>query len=145
MNEKQPVRLTVTGTEASGESIALTTTGMLWDGEEGWYLEYEETNPEDGQTMGTLVYCQGDRVTVSRTGALLSTLVFDMRDTFCGTYTLPIGSLKLRVLASQVEIKRRGAMGRIRLAYQMTISGPLSSDDEVTTRRLEIRFAPCRQ
>lgn len=145
MVESHAIRLTVSGADADGEEISLTTTGTLTETGSGWSLEYEETNPNDMTVSETAVHCEGDRVTVSRTGTLLSTMVFDEHETFIGDYTTPLGNFQIRVLATELSVKRRGLVGHIHLVYQITLSTAFSSSDESTSRRLDIRFVPCRR
>lgn len=143
---RQPIQLTVTGTDAAGEEISLSTQGDLFDfAPDEWSLEYHETNPDDMQAIHTLVQCDGTRITVTRTGTLLSTLVFDEHDTFVGDYPTPFGSFQIRVYASKVHIRKRGSMGHIHLVYQVNLTSALSPNEETSLRCLDIRFTPRRQ
>lgn len=144
MADVQRVRIVVAGTDATGEEVSLTTQGVLRDVEDGWLIAYTEMNPDDGSAVDTWVLCEGSRVTVTREETMLSTMVFDERETYVGTYQTPVGTFQIRLRASTVDVKRRGAMGRIRLAYQLSLSTPHSPDEEMTTRQLELRFSPCR-
>lgn len=137
------VLVTVTGADENGET-SLSTRGLLVDVPGGWMLQYEETNPEDMSSTQTVVQCEGDRVTVTRTGTLLSTIVFDAHETFIGDYPTPVGSFQMRVFASEVDIKRREQIGRIHLVYEISLSTMFSPTEESSTRVLDIRFTPCR-
>lgn len=144
MDEGQCVRITVTGESAEGEQVTLTTRGMLHELPEGWMLRYEEVEPGDMASL-TLVQCEEERVTITRTGTLLSTIVFDQEETFIGEYITPAGGFQLRVFTSEVRVQRRGLIGHITLAYQISLSTVFTPDQEMATRRLDIRFAPCRK
>lgn len=144
MDEGQCVRITVTGESAEGERVSLTTRGMLHDLSAGWMLRYEEVDSDDTVSL-TLVQCEEDRVTITRTGTLLSTIVFDQEETFLGEYVTPAGGFQLRVFTSEVRVQRRGLIGHIRLVYQISLSTAFTPDQEMATRHLDIRFAPCRK
>lgn len=144
MDNKQDVRVTVSGSDDDGEAITLTTLGTLEDLENGWLLSYQETNLMDMSTANTLVLCEGTRVTVTRTGTLLSTMVFDEKETFMGDYPTEFGSFQMRLYASEVSIRRRGSMGHIRLVYEVNLGSNLFSAESASTRHLDIRFVPCK-
>lgn len=144
MDDGQCVLITVSGADTQGESVSLSTRGRLHEMEEGWMLRYEETSPNDMEVIDTLVLCQEERVTVTRAGTLLSTLVFDEHETFVGEYRTPVGSFQLRVLASEVSIQRRGLMGHIKLVYSVSLGTPHSALEDSAMRYLDIRFSPCR-
>lgn len=141
--DEQCIRLTISGTDENG-NISLTTRGTICDIPGGWVIEYEETNPDDLSRTHTQLLCTDGRVTVTRAGTMVSTMVFDAQETFIGDYPTPVGNFQLRIFATDVEIKRRGLMGHIRVAYQISLSTALSPNEEVAMRTMDIRFAPCR-
>lgn len=141
-NDGRSVRITVTGRDADGEPVSLCTRGTLQDIPGGFALRYEETSLHDMETTDTLVECVEGRVTVSRSGTMLSTIVFDAQETFVGDYPTPHGNFQLRVLPSEVAVARRGDLGRIRLVYQINLSAQHAITEETFTRSLEIRFTP---
>lgn len=145
MDEATNVLVTVKGADMDGEEVMLSTQGELIDLEDGWLLRYDETNPDNLSVTHTYVRCEGSRVTVSRTGTMLTTIIFDRHETFVGDYPTPVGNFQLRVYASEVEAKRRGLIGHIHLVYQVGLSTAFSAADEMTTRYLDIRFTPCRR
>lgn len=144
MDDGECVRVTITGVDAGNDFISLTTRGTLMDLGSQWVLQYTETNPDDLSEMKTLVQCEPERVTINRAGPFLSTLVFDMRDTFVGDYPTPFGSLQVRVYTSSLTIQRRGLFGRIQATYQVSLSSTHSPLEETMPRTLDIRFTPCR-
>lgn len=138
------MRLTVTGQDAEGDAISLMLRGVLYDMPQGWMLRYEETNPDDMTSAQSVVQVEGEQVTVTRSGAMLSTIVFNREETFVGEYATPMGSLRIRVLTLEMSIKRRGLIGHIRIAYELTLSSSITVAEELDQRTLDIRFTPCR-
>lgn len=145
VQEAQCVRVTTTGSDAGGETISLSTRGWLEDTRTGWLLRYGEEDPSDQSAMETLVLCEADRVTVTRIGAMPNTMVFCKGETFLGEYATPLGSLQMRIVATEVRIRRRGGVGHVRLSYQVSLRGALSSGEEADMRHLDISFVPCRR
>lgn len=147
MDEKNIVMITVSGTDEEGETISLRTRGTLLDSEDSdmWSLWYEETDPSDMTGTQTLLQCEGKRVTVSRAGSALSTIVFEAGEVFESDYTTPMGGFRVRVYASEVTIGRRGQSGRLRIVYQISLTTNLSPSEESALRKLDIRFVPCRR
>lgn len=143
-DEGRCVRLTVTGVDADGEAMSLVTRGSLHEGDGWWSLHYEETNPDSMTTAQAIVLAEGRRVTVTRSSTMLSVIVFDEGETFVGDYPTPMGHLQIRIIASSVRVRRRGAMGRIQLVYEVTLSSTLAVSEEMERRELDIQFVPCR-
>lgn len=144
MKGPEPVRITVTGIDADGDAVSLTSRGTLQTLPGGaWRLIYEETNLMDMETVRTEVTVEAGSVTVQREGTTVSTLVFTAQETFIGQYPTPVGTMQMRILTTQLEASRRGRVGRIRVAYQISLSTRLSPSEETTTRLLDIRFGPC--
>lgn len=141
---ERAVLVTVTGTDEAGETMTLSTRGILRDMEDGWSLQYEEVSPDNLEASQTYVELSGQSVTVVRTGNVVSTIVYDENETFIGSYQTPLGEFTLRVFSTDVTVKRRGAIGHIHLVYQVSLSSMLSRVGEMAMRTLDIRFTPCR-
>lgn len=146
MDEANCVLITVTGSDEDGEAISLRTRGSLTiEDDDRWTLLYDETNPADMTTSQNLVHCEGERVTVVRTGTLLTTIVYDLHDTFVGDYITPYGSFQLRVYATEVLVRRDGHSGHIRLVYQISLSNDTTPTEDTALRSLDIQFVPCKR
>lgn len=145
MQDEQRVMVTMTGSDAAGDTISLSTRGWIRDTPGGWLLRYGETDPGDLSAQETLVLCEAGRVTVTRIGVMPSTMLFDLGETFVGEYTTPLGSLTMRIVATEVSVKRRGSIGRVHLTYQLSLHGALSSGEDAEMRQLDIRFTPCKR
>ncbi len=144
MSAAERVRITVTGADGAGDEVSLTSQGTVEALPGGaWRLTYNETNPINLETVRTEVTVEAARVTVQRLGTIVSALVFEAQETFIGQYPTPAGVMQMRILPSQVDARRRGRVGRIRVAYQLSLSTQLSPDGESAARLLDIRFGPC--
>ncbi len=143
--DELPVLVTVIGAgNAPGERITLTTRGLLGEAPHGWTLQYEETEPNEMLSTTTLIECTPGQVVVHRLGAVASTVIYRAGEMFEGDYKTPAGAFRLRIYSSEVQAKRRGAVGYIRLTYQVTLSTEMTPGGDTAMRKLDIRFRPCR-
>ena len=143
MGDELAVLVTVSGADGEGSRITLSTPGALMDIPGGFVLRYEETSPDDLIATQTLVECRENTVTVIRAGGVISTIVYVENETFVSEYETSVGQFTLRVFATEVRVRRRGAMGHVRLAYQVNLSSDLSPSGDMAMRWLDIRFRPC--
>jgi len=143
MADELAVLVTVTGRDEEGSRVTLSTRGTLMDIPDGFMLRYEETSPDDLWATQTLVECRGGGVTIIRAGSMVSTIVYMENETFVSEYGTPLGQFTLRIFTTDVKARRRGAMGHVRLAYQVNLSSDLSPSGEMEMRWLDIRFKPC--
>lgn len=142
-DKEQCVRVNVTGSGAQGD-ISLSTRGTLQSFDDGWMLRYEETDPDARFSSETILQCQGDRVIMTRSGSILSTIIFVEREAFTGDYQTPYGSFQIRVYPSTVRVRRRGNIGDVHLEYQMSLYSARTPLEESDTRFLTVRFSPCK-
>ncbi len=143
-NEKE-VLISVSGSDAAGGEIVLTTVGTLAELPDGWLVSYDEIHPDDLASTSTTMECRTDGVTVLREGDVVSTIVYRKGETFVGDYQTALGAFELRVFTTEVHVKRRGNMGHIHLGYQISLSSGMSPGGEMAMRWLDVRFRPCRR
>lgn len=141
--EKYTVLLSVTGRNHAMDSneeldtIKLMTTGVVVRTEEGWRLDYEETDPENGDKQYVSLDMKGSRVSMQRKGPYGTTMVFEKDRRFEGFYRTPFGDLRMGVYAIRVYWKVEKGQGAVELQYQMDMQGGFSAVHD-----LSLRFAP---
>ncbi len=143
-NEKE-VLVSVSGTDAAGGEIVLTTLGTLAELPDGWSVCYDEIHPDDLASTSTTMECREDGVTVLREGDVVSTIVYRKGEIFLGDYQTSLGAFELRVFTTEIAVKRRGSMGHIHLGYQISLSSEMSPEGEMAMRWLDVRFRPCKR
>ncbi|MCL1964857.1 MAG: DUF1934 domain-containing protein [Firmicutes bacterium] len=143
MGDEFAVLVTVTGMDEAQCPIALSTRGTLWELPGGFLLRYDEIDPDDLKVTHTLVESRGAGVTVLRAGKVISTIVYAENETFVSDYATPWGQSTLRVYATEVRVRRDGAVGHVRLKYQLNLAGGQSAPGETAVCWLDIRFQPC--
>jgi len=122
---KQTVILSIQGTQTyedqEPEVISLVTEGSMefWDG--GWDISYEESELTGMAGVTTTFRIEQDKVTLTRTGALQSEMVFQKNVVHDSLYRMPFGALLLSVKATYLFFDIVPDGGVIDLSYQISI------------------------
>lgn len=136
MNES--VFLRVRGTQRCAgteeETTELRCEGVLRQTADGWLLAYDEPQ-EEGERVKTLLRLAGERVTITRRGAVRSEMIFAAGERHTAFYELPLGRLTMEVITERVESR---LPERLELAYRLAMGG-----ETVSEHRLSIRVSPC--
>ena len=119
------------------DSVRLLTTGTMSGEKNTWKINYTETQPDNESSDVTLTLDRGV-VTMQRTGAFSTSMVFDQGHRFEGSYQTPYGDLAMGVFATHVKYQvQDDAMGKVDLTYQLDLQGQFAAVHE-----LRIRFCP---
>ena len=141
MKKKQQVLLSVMGwtheDDDPSDTIRLLTTGTMTGGKDAWRIDYTETQPDNESSDVTLTLDQGV-VTMQRSGAFATSMVFEQGRRFEGSYRTPYGDLDMGVYPTHVKYEVDGAAGgKVDLVYQLDLQGQFAAMHE-----LRIRFCP---
>ncbi len=128
MTEKGiPVLLSVTGqSQQEGqevEGIHLVTTGRLVKTEKGYSLDYDETQPETGETSHITLVMEKGSVTMSRDGSYATSMVFEKGRRFQGSYQTPFGDFEMGIYSTKVQFTADEEKGDVSLQYQLDLQG----------------------
>ena len=122
---KQPVLLHIRGSQKyenqEPEIIELTAVGTLEAREGGWVISYEESELTGLAGVTSAFQVEPGKVTLSRTGALNSQMVFQEGLVHDSLYELPFGALMLSVNATHVSFDIAENGGTIDLHYDISI------------------------
>ena len=122
------------------EPVRLLTTGTLSGSGDAWRIDYAETDSDAERSDMTLTMSKGV-VTMQRTGAFSSSMVFEKGRRFEGSYQTPYGALDMGVYATQVRYRvADGPSGEVQLQYQLDLQGHFAAMHE-----LQIHFCPARK
>ena len=141
MQKKQQVLLSVMGwtheDDDPSDSVRLLTTGVMTGGKDGWRIDYTETQPDNESSDVTLLMGKGV-VTMQRSGAFATSMVFEQGRRFEGSYRTPYGDLAMGVYPTHVKYQvEDGPVGEVDLTYQLDLQGQFAAMHE-----LRIRFCP---
>jgi len=133
----QKVLLTIKGTQTEhgeSESIEFVTEGRLYHNDTGCSLEYDESELTGASGVTTRVILEDESVTLSRSGAVDTHMVFEENQVYESNFTTPAGTLRLSVLALHVDSQLKDSGGSVDLEYELNM-GNLS-----TVNRLNLSF-----
>ena len=103
------------------EIIELVTEGTMEFKNGGWDISYEETELTGLAGVTTTFRVEPDKVTLNRTGALKSQMVFQQGVPHDSLYQMPFGALMLTVKATSVFYDILPEGGVIDLVYHINI------------------------
>lgn len=134
------VVLSIVGRQAYGgqepETIELVTEGTMEFRDGGWDIRYQESALTGLEGVTTTFRVEPGRVTLKRTGALQSEMVFQEGKSHDSLYQMPFGALLLTVKASRVYYDIVPDGGTIDLVYYINIE---NTEAGVIDYHLDIR------
>lgn len=137
---KQAVFLSIRGRqqypEQEPEVIELTTEGTMEFKNGGWDISYEESALTGLEGVTTTFRVEPGIVTLTRTGALKSQMVFQQGVAHDSLYQMPFGTLMLTVKATSVFYDLVPDGGVIDLSYNINIE---NTEAGVIDYHLDIR------
>ena len=137
---KRAVILSVLGRQHYGgqepEEIELVTEGTMEFRDGGWDVSYEETALTGMEGVTTTFRVEPGKVTLSRSGAMKSQMVFQEGVAHESLYQLPFGALMMTVKATSVFYDIVPDGGVIDLVYNINIE---NSEAGVVDYHLDIR------
>ncbi len=122
---KKEVSLSIEGRQTyedqPPEIIELVTDGTMEFRSGGWDISYEETELTGLAGVTTTFRVEPDKVTLTRKGALNSTMIFQKGVVHESLYQMPFGALMLSVKATSVFFDILPEGGVIDLSYNIEI------------------------
>lgn len=137
---KKDVALAIRGSQRyqdqEPEVIELMTDGIMEFRNGGWDISYEETELTGMAGVTTTFRVEPGKVTLDRTGALKSQMIFQENVVHESLYRMPFGALMLSVKATSVFFDILPDGGVIDLSYNIEIE---STQAGVIDYHLDIR------
>lgn len=123
---KTPVMLAIEGRQSYAgqepEVIRLDTEGTMEFRDGGWDITYDEESELTGLLGVTTTFrVEPERVTLSRTGKLSSTMVFQEGVSHDSLYKMEFGALMITVTATRIFCDLTPAGGFLDLVYHIVI------------------------
>ena len=122
---KKNVTLAIRGSQRyqdqEPEVIELMTDGTMEFRNGGWDISYQETELTGMAGVTTTFRVEPGKVTLARTGALKSTMIFQENVVHESLYQMPFGALMLSVKATSVFFDIVPDGGVIDLSYNISI------------------------
>ena len=122
---KQKVLLSITGKQSyrdqEPEVMELVTEGTMEFSNGGWDISYQESDLTGLQGVTTTFRVEPDKVTLTRTGPLRSTMEFRIGQTHDSLYELDFGALMLTVTTRHLFFDIMPEGGCIDITYDIEI------------------------
>ena len=126
-----PVLLTVKGRQScAGESdeTELTTEGLLEETAEGWRLTYRETELTGLAGSTTCFTIAPGRVTLRRSGAVQSLMIFEEGERRAFRYATAYGSFAMETETERIRWHMSARGGLVELRYRLRAEGQIDLD-----------------
>lgn len=122
---KQKVMLSIQGRQSymgqKPDTIELVTEGWMEFRDGGWDISYEESELTGLKGATTVFRVEPDQITLTRTGALHSQMVFRQGVAHDSLYQMDFGALMIRVCATNLFFDITPDGGVIDLVYNIEI------------------------
>lgn len=130
MTAEKNVMISIRGFQAyegtENDSMSLLTEGRLRPVEGGYQLTYEETALTGMEGTTTTFQIQGPRVTLMRTGAVCSQMVFEQGRRHHSLYSTPYGNLEVGISTSRLRSTISPQGGKLEIDYSIEIDHALA-------------------
>lgn len=122
---KIPVMLSICGRQTYGDqepdTIELVTEGTMEFRDSGWDIRYEESELTGLAGVTTTFRVEQGKITLRRTGALTSEMIFQEGVSHNSLYQMEFGALMITVCASRIFAQLSSQGGMIDLVYSVEI------------------------
>lgn len=124
-------------TEEDSDTTELFTFGTMSELENGYSIEYEESEATGFEGSRVSLEVKKDIVTMIRTGTALSTLVIEKGKKHHCHYGTPFGNFLVGISTDRIETDLNTNGGKIKLKYTIDINSGFISENE-----MEIEIKP---
>lgn len=122
---KHPVMLSVRGSQhyvgQEPDVIELVTSGTLEAIDGGWEISYQESDLTGMDGVTTVFRVEKEKVTLNRTGKLVSEMIFREGVAHESLYKMEFGALLISVCATQIRWQITPDGGTVDLIYNIEI------------------------
>ncbi len=115
--------------DAGDETIELVTEGVLSKTEKGYALSYQESQLTGLEGTTTTFQVEGNQVTLLRTGAVNSQMVFQQGRQHLSLYNTPYGSLSIGVSTRRIRSTLDDCGGELLIDYAIQIGSDAAGEN----------------
>ena len=120
-----PVMLSICGRQnyidQEPEVVELVTEGTLESKGSGWEICYKESDLTGMDGVSTSFLVESEKITLTRTGALTSQMVFRVGVPHESLYNMGFGALLITVNATKIQFSLSESGGSVDLSYGISI------------------------
>lgn len=111
------------------DSIELKTEGTLTREENGWTLSYAESELTGLEGTTTIIQVEEKRVSLQRTGAVSSQMVFEEKRQHLSLYNTPYGAMELSISTRHLCHDLSEAGGEIEVTYRIELDHTMAGEN----------------
>lgn len=93
------------------------------------YITFKQFDPNYNVTINNLVKIKNGIVSIKRSGAIESNMVFDVEKPYATHYETPYGKLNIYVTTHEIESEITEENVKLRIKYEMMMQGKKISDN----------------
>ena len=93
------------------------------------YITFKQVDPNYNVTINNLVKIKNGIVSIKRSGAIESNMVFDVEKPYATHYETPYGKLNIYVTTHEIESEITEENVKLRIKYEMMMQGKKISDN----------------
>lgn len=101
------------------------------------YITFKQVDPHYNVTINNLVKIKNGIVSIKRSGALESTMVFDVEKPYATHYETPYGKLNIYVTTHEIESEISEKDVNLKIKYEMMMQGKKISDNIYCIERVK--------
>ncbi len=131
MDNKQRVSIKLESVSEEETTLQLAK-GELYERPGGWFLRYEEPDPDQGVVTSTIKFTY-NQIKLMRRGAVESDMSFEVGVTHQGFYTTPMIQMTLETTTTEILVELQEGKGRLRWSYYL-----LTQNDSSSLRRVTV-------
>lgn len=132
----KPVMIEIVGAqvyEQEDDSIEFVTQGEMQKQGDNYLITYQESEVTGMQGCTTTLSVEGNtRVSMERSGALNSSLIFERGKKHLSLYQTGVEEFMIGVCTDTFEIDLNEAGGTIHIAYSIEVNNALASQNQIT-------------
>ena len=121
------------------DPILLTARGSYHELNDRHYVQYEEETEEGRKLIRNMLKISLNRIEMTKKGAAVSQMTFDVNDITQASYQTPYGSLTFEVRTSKLTVEETKEQLEVRLEYAL-----YSNDIHISDNRTMIKINAIR-
>lgn len=112
--------------DTEDDSISLITEGMFYKKNDKYYIKYDESDMSGIEDTKTTLKLDGDVVTLIRTGANPTQMIFKKDEHHVGLYNTVAGPYTLGVKTKEIKSNFNDLGGSLNLEYEIELNYQMS-------------------
>lgn len=123
MEKKALVKVISNANIQDEDLIEVISPGIFTDIDDGYKVEYEETEISGMEGTITTIYLYGKKIILEREGSTSTKMVFAQNEPSVSLYNTPYGMLEITISTSKIDVNMSDNGGSVYIEYEMAVAG----------------------